>query len=97
MAKKSKKALEREENRRRVLDRNFKAMSFCLKHGFSCYASARYNNSNLVRIFMQKGDKYKLINDKVYDQSVPEEVQAYIADIDRKYEEVYERMKKKNK
>ena len=90
----------REENRKkeikhRFYHRNFKAQSFCNKHGLVIYASSQANNSTMVKLFVQKGVPFKPLNDVLYDQEDPNDVMAYVAAIDAEYERLYLKMKDK--
>lgn len=68
-------------------------MSWCNKQGLTIYASAQASNSNMVKIFVQKGVPFKPLNNILYNQSEPEDVKKYIAAIDAEYERLYLKMK----
>ena len=70
-------------------------MSFCNKHGLTIYYSAQAHNSDMVKIFVQKGVPFKPLNDKLYDQTDPQEVMELISAIDAEYERLYLLMKDK--
>jgi len=57
------------------------------------YVSAQSNNSNTVKIFVQKGIPFKPLNNILYNQADPEDVKKYIAAIDAEYERLYLKMK----
>ena len=82
-----------DEVERRVYNRNIKAMTFCNNNGLVIYPSAQSHNSNLLRIFVQRGDIFKPLSDIEYDQTKSKEVNAYIAAIDTEYERLYLKMK----
>lgn len=85
----------KKEIRRRFYHRNWEAMKWCNKQGLTVYASAQAHNQSLVKLFVQKGVPFKPLNDKVYDQEDPEQVMEYIAEIDKRYEMLYNKMKDK--
>tara|TARA_R110002020_G_scaffold100855_5_gene238066 strand:- start:3963 stop:4178 length:216 start_codon:yes stop_codon:yes gene_type:complete len=68
-------------------------MRWCNKQGLTIYASAQAGNQGLVKLFVQKGVPFKPLNEKVYDQNDLEQVMEYIADIDERYELLYNKMK----
>ena len=70
-------------------------MRWCNKQGLTIYASAQARNQSLVKLFVQKGVPFKPLNDKVYDQNDPEQVMEYVAEIDKRYEMLYNKMKNK--
>ena len=82
-----------DEIERRVYNRNIEAMTFCNNSGLVIYPSAQSHNSNLLRLFVQKGDIFKPLNSIEYDQTKLIEVNAYIAAIDTEYERLYLKMK----
>ena len=84
-----------EEMKRRFYQRNWDAMRFCNKHGLTIYVAAQSNNSNFVKIFVQKGVPFKPLNNILYDQTKPEDVIKYISAIDAEYERIYLKMKDK--
>ena len=89
------KKLLKEDTERRYLDKNFEAMRFCNKNGFTVWASAQAISQSTVKLFVQKGAIYKPLNNKSYNQDEPQEVKDYVADIDREYERLYLKMKDK--
>ena len=97
---KAKKAREdkaiRAAELKRSYRRNWKAMSWCNKQGFTIYVAAQAVNSDLVKIFKQKGERFKPLNNTLYDQNNPEDVISYIAAIDAEYERMYNFKKDKN-
>lgn len=80
---------------KRFLNRNVEAMSFCNKHGFYVYASAQASQSNKVKVFKQRGEKFLAVSDKLFDQNEIKEVKEYSALIDITYEKMYLKMKHK--
>lgn len=64
-------------------------MSWCNTQGFILYVAAQAKNSDTVKIFKQKGEKFKPLNGILYDQNEPKDVIAYIAAIDAEYERIY--------
>ena len=99
--KKSSRQIKREnlklgrENKRRFLDRNMAAMSFCNSKGLTVYASSQAHSGSKVKLFVQKGEIFKLLNNIEYDQNEQNEVVEYVAAIDREYERLYLKMKDK--
>lgn len=87
--------LRQKEISRRYYQRNWDAVRFCLRHGLVIYASAQSHNSDLVRLFIQKGENFKPMNDKLYSQSDEESMMEMIADMDERYEIIYLKMKDK--
>ena len=83
------------EIQRRFYHRNWDAMRWCNKQGLTIYAAAQAGNQSLVKLFVQKGVPFKPLSEKVYDQNDPEQVMEYIADIDERYEMLYNKMKGK--
>lgn len=86
--KKSKDEAEAEE-RRRYYDRNLDAMKWCNNNGFTIYAANQAHNSNVVKLFKQKGERFLPLSKKEYDQTDLKEVIAYVAAIDTEYERIY--------
>jgi hypothetical protein len=70
-------------------------MRWCNEQGLTIYAAAQSSDQSTVKLFVQKGIPFKPLNDKVYDQNDPEQVMEYIADIDERYELLYNKMKGK--
>lgn len=68
-------------------------MRFCNSHGLTVYPSAQSKNNNMVKIFVQKGVSFKPLNNKLYDQSIKDDVMEYTYEIDREYERLYLKMK----
>lgn len=89
------KKLEKKDIERRFIERNVKAMSFCIKHGFYVYATAQASHSNKVKVFKQRGVKFLPVSDELFDQNEIDDVKKYTALIDRTYEEMYLKMKDK--
>jgi len=79
----------------RYFNRNIKAMKFCNSNGLTIYASSQAIKSTFVKLFVQKGDKFKPLNNIEYDQNEHKDVVKYIAAIDREYERLYLKMKNK--
>jgi len=92
---KLKKKKRQEEIKRRFLERNIEAQRWCNNQGLIIYAASQAFNSNMVKLFVQKGVPFKPLNDKLYDQTDPQQVMEYIADIDERYELLYTKMKDK--
>lgn len=90
-----KKNLLLKDTRRRYLNRNFEAMSFCNKHGLTIYPAAQGYNASIVILFVQKGTSFKRLNNVLYNQNEPQDVMDYSAAIDREYERLYLKMKGK--
>jgi len=90
-----KKEAELKENRRRFYHRNIDAMRWCNKEGFTLYAAAQSRNTQMVKVFKQKGEKFLPLSSRLYDQKDPNDVIAYIAAIDAEYERIYN-LKKEN-
>ena len=84
-----KKQAELAEAQRRFYHRNWKAMSWCNKQGYTVYVSAQASNSDMVRIFKQKGEHFKPLNDKLYDQTKDEDMMLCTAAIDAEYERMF--------
>lgn len=87
------KKKEEEEISRRFFNRNFEAMSFCNKHGLTIYVAAIVNDSSMVRIFVQKGVNFKLLNGLKYNQYEEKDIVSYTVAIDKEYERLYHKMK----
>lgn len=87
------KKKKEEEINRRFYHRNFEAMSWCNKQGLTIYVAAQSHNSNMVKIFVQKGVPFKPLDNILYNQKEPEDVKRYIAAIDAEYERLYIKMK----
>lgn len=87
------KAQKERENLRRFNERNINAMRFCNKHGLTIYVAAQSYNTSLVKIFVQKADNFKPLNNIEYDQNEPKDVIDYIAAIDEEYERLYLKMR----
>ncbi len=83
------------EMRRRFFHPNLEARRFCWENDFTVYPASQASSQQMVRLFMQKGSNFKPLSDKLYDQEDPRDVMQYVADIDRKYEEIYLKMKNK--
>ena len=83
------------ENIYRYFNRNIEAMKFCNSNGLTIYASSQKHKSTFVKLFIQKGDKFKLLNNIEYDQNEHKDVVKYIAAIDKEYERLYLKMKDK--
>lgn len=73
----------------RYLNPNLKWRRFAWDRGVTIYATAQSNNN--VKIFAQKGESFRKINDTEYDQNNPNEVKEYCAEIDRQYEAYYKK------
>jgi len=84
---------EEKEILNRFYHRNWKAMIWCNKQGLTIYVSAQSGNSNIVKIFVQKGVPFKPLNNIEYNQEEPEDVIKYTAAIDAEYERLYTKMK----
>jgi hypothetical protein len=69
------------------------AMSWCNSKGLTLYVAAQSNNSSMVKIFKQKGEKFLPLDNIEYNQNEPEEVIAYTAVIDAEYERIFLMMK----
>lgn len=65
-------------------------MSFCIGKGFTIYVAPQ-KYSDKLKIFIQKGIQFKPLNDILYDPI--EDIMEYHAAIDKKYEEMYNKMK----
>ena len=91
-----KKEAELRDNRRRFYHRNIDAMRWCNKQGFTIYAAAQSRNTQMVKVFKQKGEKFLPLSDRLYDQENPYDVIAYIAAIDVEYERMYNLKKENN-
>jgi len=94
MISKKKKALlnkieKDRDSLRRFYDRNYEAMSFCIKNGYTVYPSAQAKSTEMVRLFKQKGDVFKPLSDKLYSQKNSEDMIDCVADIDREYERMF--------
>ena len=89
------KKKEEDDVERRFLDRNAEAMSFCNKHGFYVYAAAQASQSNKVKVFKQRGEKFLAVSEELFDQNEIKEVKKYCALIDVTYEKMYLKMKDK--
>ena len=99
MARLSKAQLLKKEQKEiefRYYHRNWKAMSWCNKQGYTVYASAQASNSNMVKLFKQKGEHFKPLNNVLYDQTNDADIMKYIAEIDKEYERMYN-LKNKSK
>ena len=83
------------EIERRFLDKNWDAMRWCNKQGLTIYASSQSYNSMMVKVFVQKRENFKPLNDKTYNQEEIKEVKEYSAAIDAEYERLYLKMKDK--
>lgn len=95
---KQQKYLERiqnEDDERRFFNRNFEAMKFCNENGLTIYVAAQYHSFSTVKIFVQKGEKFKPLNNIEYNQHDPEDVFKYVVAIDKEYERLYDKMKNK--
>ena len=73
-------------------DRDWKAMSFCLKHNFTVYP-VRQLKTSFLKLFMQKDKVFKEISPELYDQELPESMRKMIYMIDKKYKETYKKLK----
>jgi transcriptional regulator len=96
MTPKQKRVAEKkriEDIERRYLDKNTEAMSFCLKNGFTVYATAQAVYHNKVKVFKQRGEKFLAVSEKLFDQNEIEDIKEYCALIDKVYEETYLKMK----
>lgn len=89
------KEKERLDTKRRFFHPNLEARRFCFKNDFTIYPHSQAKSQKMVKLFMQKGTNFKPISDKLYNQDEPKDVMQYVADIDRKYEEMYLKMKDK--
>lgn len=89
------KKKQEEEKKSRCFDRNIKAMQWCNSQGLTIYASAQSFNSNMVKVFVQKGVPFKPLNNILYNQREPSDVIEYVAAIDLEYERLYLKMKDK--
>lgn len=89
------KDAELKENERRFYHRNIEAMRWCNREGFVLYAAAQSRNTQMVKIFKQKGEKFLPLSNKLYNQEDSKDVMAYIAAIDSEYERIYN-LKKEN-
>lgn len=87
--------LQREDDEKRFFNRNFEAMKFCNENGLTIYVAAQYHSFSTVKIFIQKEEKFKLLNDVEYNQQDPEDVFKYVVAIDKEYERLYNKMKGK--
>lgn len=83
------KDAELKEKERRFYHRNIEAMRWCNREGFVLYAAAQSRNTQMVKIFKQKGEKFLPLSNRLYNQEDPKDVMAYIAAIDAEYERVY--------
>lgn len=90
-----KKDAELKENKRRFYHRNWDAMRWCNNEGFILYVTAQSHNTQMVKIFKQKGEKFIALSNKLYDQENPDDVIAYISEIDKEYERMYNLKKDK--
>lgn len=84
---------EIEKINHRFYHRNYEAMRWCNKQGLTIYVAAQAFNSNMVKIFVQKGVPFKPLNNILYNQSEPDDVKKYTAAIDAEYERLYIKMK----
>ena len=87
--------MQEKEVKRRYYERNYEAMKWCNKQGLTIYVSAQSHNSNLVKIFVQKGVPFKPLNNIEYDQTDPIQIMRYVAAIDAEYERPDIKMKDK--
>lgn len=83
------KDAELKEKERRFYHRNIEAMRWCNREGFVLYAAAQSRNTQMVKVFKQKGEKFLPLSNRLYNQEDPKDVMAYIAAIDAEYERVY--------
>jgi hypothetical protein len=93
LSSKKKAILEKIEKERdslrRFYGRNYEAMSFCLKNGYTVYPAAQSKSTGMVRLFKQKGDVFKPLSYKLYNQKDSKEMIECVADIDREYERMF--------
>ena len=87
------KAQQEKEIETRYFSRNWEAMTWCNEQGLTIYVSAQSHNSNLVRIFVQKGVPFKPLNNILYSQTDLKDVMKCVAAIDAEYERLYNKMK----
>lgn len=71
----------------RFLSPNLTARKFCWSHGLTVYAAAQ--RSGKVKLFVQKGEKFKPLSDRQYDQYDEQDVMEYHAAMDAEYERIY--------
>ena len=71
----------------RFLSPNLKARKFCWSHNFTVYPAAQPGGK--VKVFVQKGEKFKPLSHQLYDQYDEQQVMEYHAVIDAEYERVY--------
>tara|TARA_R110000744_G_scaffold56542_2_gene119226 strand:- start:3468 stop:3773 length:306 start_codon:yes stop_codon:yes gene_type:complete len=99
--KKTQRQLKKEKHlleidtKRRFLNRNVEAMSFCNKHGLTIYPASQSYNMLVVMLFVQKGTSFKKLDGVLYNQKESQDIIAYTAAIDREYERLYLKMKDK--
>lgn len=87
------KDLKEQDETRRYFNRNYDAMRFCNSKGLTIYASSQAHKSAVVKLFVQKGEIFKPLNNIEYDQNEHKEVVKYVAAIDKEYERLYLKMK----
>ena len=87
------KLLQEKEELDRFFNRNIAAMSFCNSKGLTIYASSQAHSGSFVKLFVQKGEAFKPLNNIEYDQNEQKDVVKYVAAIDREYERLYLKMK----
>lgn len=90
---KQEKLLEKKKIKARFYNRNLQAMIWCNKQGLTIYVAAQHYNSSLVKIFIQKGEPFRPLDNVLYNQDDPEEVMRYTSVIDAEYERLYHKMK----
>ena len=93
MQVKREKHLRKQEETTRYFNRNYDAMKFCNSKGLTIYASSQAHKSSLVKLFVQKGEIFKPLNNIEYDQNDQNDVVKYVAAIDKEYERLYLKMK----
>tara|TARA_R110002051_G_C8620553_1_gene483257 strand:+ start:400 stop:708 length:309 start_codon:yes stop_codon:yes gene_type:complete len=92
-ARKKERELLSKENMKRSLNRNHKAMSFCIKNGLIIYPLLMKGSSTHIKLIVERKGQKRKLNNKTYNQTQKKEVVDYTADIDREYERIYFKMK----
>jgi len=84
---------KKKEINHRYNNRNWKAMTFCNKHGLTIYPLAQATTASMIKLFVKRGEDFLPLDGIMYDQTEPEDVVRYIAAIDAEYERLYLKMK----
>ena len=83
--------------RSRFFNRNIEAMQFCNSHGLTIYPAAQGNSMTSIKLFVQKGEGFRPLDNILYDQNEEWDRKRYVAAIDAEYERLYLKMKDKVK